>query len=158
MKPNLDFESDHRLLLTTLATPKDKKSRWKPRSPLKQNLNIKLLAEHQYQSDYNKKSVEEIRKWKCSNISAAQISENLVKSLTNAASEVLPNNTRKNIRQLWKDDQSLNRLLEERAITVKDSADYKRITKFIKSLIRKLKQKNSIVLQQSGKLKHYIIV
>ena len=139
VKPNLDFESDHRLLLTTLATPKDKKSRWKPRSPLKQNLNIKLLAEHQYQSDYNKKSVEEIRKWKCSNISAGQISENLVKSLTNAASEVLPNNTRKNIRQLWKDDQSLNRLLEERAITVKDSADYNRMTKFIKSRIRKLK-------------------
>ena len=135
----LDFESDHRLLITALETPKDKKARWKPRPNKIENLDIKKLTDLHYQSEYKVKVTEEILKRKFDNLTAEQISNNLVKSLTNAAAEVLPNQSKRNIKQIWKDDKDLNNLLDERAKVVNASVEYQKITKLIKSRIRKLK-------------------
>ena len=67
------------------------------------------------------------------------ISNDLVHSLTTAASEVLPNKSKKKTNQIWKDDGDLNKLLDERAKTDNGTNDYKKLTKLIKSRIRKLR-------------------
>ena len=62
-----------------------------------------------------------------------------MKSLSNAAAETLPNLNKKNINQLWKDDSALNKLLDDRAKTIKDSIQYVKISRMIKSRICKSK-------------------
>ena len=57
-KPEYDFESDHRILVTSLSTPKDKRSRWKPKTIQNLKPDLKLLTEGQYKSDFVKNSVE----------------------------------------------------------------------------------------------------
>ena len=75
------------------------------------------IAKPSDQKEYLKRASEEIIKRKTENQTAEEISNNLVSSLKTAASEVLPNKTKTCIRQVWKDDQDLNSLLEERALT-----------------------------------------
>ena len=60
-------------------------------------------------------------------------------SLTSAASEILPNKTEKKTEQIWRDDEDLNKLLEERSKTDNETTDYKKLTRMIKSRIRKLR-------------------
>ena len=139
VKPQLDFQSDHRILVTILETPKSKMARWKPRSPEKRILDIKKLTDAHYQSEYKLKVSEEILKRKSENLTMDQVSNNLVTSLSNAAAETLPNINKKNINQLWKDDSVLNKLLDDRAKTIKDSIQYVKVSRRIKSRIRKLK-------------------
>lgn len=139
VKPQLDFQSDHRILITTLETPKDKKTRWKPRPPGRRILDIKKLTDAHYQSEYRLKVSEEILKRKSDGLTIDEVSDNLVKSLSNAAAETLPNLNKKKISQLWKDDSALNKLLDDRAKTTKDSIQYVKISRMIKSRIRKLR-------------------
>ena len=60
-------------------------------------------------------------------------------SLTSAASEILPNKTEKKTKQIWRDDEDLNKLLEERSKTDNETISYKKLTRLIKSRIRKLR-------------------
>ena len=151
VNPQLDFESDHRLVVTEIETPKDKRSRWKVKPPKIQRPDIKRLDE--YQKEYLKKASDEINKWKSENLTAEEISNNLVSSLKTAAHEVLPNKNKISIRQVWKDDQDLNKLLEERSKTEKASIAYKKVTKSIKSRIRKLK--NEKLRAEAEELNNY---
>ena len=137
VNPHLDFESDHRMIVTEIETPKDKRSRWTVKPVIIPKPDVKRLYE--YQNEYLKRASEEIIKRKTENPTAEEISNNLVSSLKTAASEVLPNKTKTCIRQVWKDDQDLNSLLEERALTEKASIAYKKLTKSIKSRIMKLR-------------------
>ena len=137
VNPHLDFESDHRMIVTEIETPKDKRSRWTVKPVIIPKPDVKRLYE--YQNEYLKRASEEIIKRKTENPTVEEISNNLVSSLKTAASEVLPNKTKTCIRQVWKDDQDLNSLLEERALTEKASIAYKKLTKSIKSRIMKLR-------------------
>ena len=156
VNPHLDFESDHRLIVTEIETPKDKRSRYSVKPPITPKPDVKRLYE--YQKEYLKRASEEINKRKSKDPTAEEISNNLISSLKIAASDVLPNKTKICVRQVWKDDQELNKLLEERALTEKASNAHKKLTKSIKSRIRKLrndkcalKPKKSITLQQNEK-------
>ena len=125
------------MIVTEIETPKDKRSRWTVKPVIIPKPDVKRLYE--YQNEYLKRASEEIIKRKTENPTAEEISNNLVSSLKTAASEVLPNKTKTCIRQVWKDDQDLNSLLEERALTEKASIAYKKLTKSIKSRIMKLR-------------------
>ena len=139
VKPKLDFESDHKILIAEFETPKDKSARWKPRPPKAKKLDISKLKDFHYQSEYKIKATDEINKRKSTVRNVDEISNDLVHSLTTAASEVLPNKSKKKINQIWKDDGDLNKLLDERAKTDNGTNDYKKLTKLIKSRIRKLR-------------------
>ena len=83
-------------------------------------------------------------------------------SLTETAEKILPEKTRKQITQIWKEDQDLNELLAKRAKEEKKSQEYKNITKSVKSRIRKLRNEkfvqklmNWIRTQQNVALKLY---
>ena len=134
-----EFESDHRLLVTSLSTPKDKRSRWKPKITHQPKPDLKLLSERPYKSDFVKSTVESLQKRVDGDNSALAITKRLTDSLTEAAEKILPEKTRKQITQIWKEDQDLNELLAKRAKEEKTSQEYKNITKSVKSRIRKLR-------------------
>ena len=62
VKPKLDFESDHKILITSFETPKDKSARWKPRPIKTKKLDTSMLNDSYYQSEYRIKAIEEIDK------------------------------------------------------------------------------------------------
>merc|ERR1712048_400416 len=95
VKLKLDFESDHKILITEFETPKDKSARWKPRSPKAKKLDISKLNDFRYQSEYKIKATDEINKRKSTIRNVDEISNDLAHSLTTAASEVLLNKSKK---------------------------------------------------------------
>ena len=98
VKPEYHFESDQRLLVTSLLTPKDKRSRWKPKTIQNPKPDLKLLTEGQYKSDFVKNSVECLQKRMNANNSAKRLTD----SLTEAADKVLPIISNKQVVKIWK--------------------------------------------------------
>ena len=139
VKPQFEFISDHRLLITNLKTPKDKKSRWKPKLKPNNKPDIKLLQEKIYKSQYINHCTEGVTNLRNPNSSADEISDNLVQTLSAAASTVLPNKTTKTVNEIWKNDATLNQLIENRTGKAQSSIEYINITKQIKSRVRELR-------------------
>ena len=156
VNPEYIFESDHRLLTTTLSTPKNKKSRWKPKTVPKPKTNDKLLVENKYKSDYVKKSSEYLKASlhaRTSIESTEEISNWIEDSLKNAAKDVLPQKVKRNVKQVWKDDSVLNDLLERKALCNRKSIEHKQLCKQVKSRIRKIR--NDKVSAEANELNTY---
>ena len=132
-EPELNFTSDHKLLLTCLTTPKDKRARWRPKSKPTKKPDTKLLLVKERESEYINYCTEEIKKRRNADHSVDEISESLTQVLSTAASKVLPNKSTKEVKQIWKDDENLNQLIEERTGKVRPSVEYITITNQIKS-------------------------
>lgn len=156
VNPEYNFESDHRLLTTTLSTPKNKKSRWKPKIAPKPKTNDKLLVENKYKSDYVKKSSEHLKaslRARTGIESSEEISNWIEDSLKNAAKDVLPQKVKRNVKQVWKDDSVLNDLLERKALCNRKSIEHKQLCKKVKSRIRKIR--NDKVSAEANELNTY---
>ena len=68
------------------------------------------------------------------------IGENLIKCLQDAASATLTNkNKNKGTDEIWKNDKTINSILETRKIFSHDSPAYKSLTKILKTRVNKLK-------------------
>ena len=140
VKPEYKFESDHRLLETKLLTPRNKSARWKPKSIPKPKLNENLLSDSNYTAEYVSKSSNYLKLAQTLiNDSAEEISNRLIKSLKQAASEVLPVQQVKEVNQIWRDDAKLNSLLSEKSLAEPKSIEHKKLCRSIKSRIRKLR-------------------
>jgi hypothetical protein len=156
VNPEYNFESDHRLLTTTLSTPKNKKSRWKPKTVPKPKTNDKLLVENKYKSDYVKKLSEYLKASFSARTgieSFEEISNWIEDSLKNAAKDVLPQKVKRNVKQVWKDDSVLNDLLEHKALCNRKSIEHKQLSKQVKSRIRKIR--NDKVSAETNELNTY---
>ena len=91
-----------------------------------------MLSERPYKSDFVKYTVESLQKRVDGDNSALAITKSLTDSLTEAAEKIIPEKKRKQITQIWKEDQDLNELLAIRAKEEKTSQEYKNITKSVK--------------------------
>ena len=95
-KPDFDFDSDHRILVTHLFTPMTRKARWQPRKKrekIKKWPNLKLLHDEKIKRDFcvavrNDKSIENGR-------TSTEIFDKLTKSLKAAGNSVLPPRTKR---------------------------------------------------------------
>ena len=137
---NFDIESDHRMVITSVCSPKTKKARRKVRQ--KQIVKQKLDENALKNEDTRKKFVQ----WVTKSILETGIDESIdksntiIKTLNSAAQATLPNKRKNNkTNETWKDDIDLNALLSERSVTAHGSVDFKRLTKLIKRRVNHLR-------------------
>ena len=132
--PEYDFESDHRIIITHMNTPKTRRARRNP----KQIPNKTAARDLKSLSD---KTVEEsfITAVKASftasreDRSATKIFEAMTSTLKDAAEHSIPPKQNKSTRELWKDDGELNNLISLRSSVPRNSEEYKEQTKRIKN-------------------------
>ena len=127
-------ETDHRLLIATLNTPRCKKARWRvPKLKQTKKCDISKLKD-----DETKQAFITKLKHNMSTINSEidpDTSEKIVESLQSAENATLPRATPDKAREIWKDDDVLNRLLNSRSELDKTSGEYKNITKLIKKRV-----------------------
>ena len=89
IKQDFNFDSEHRLLVMSIITPKYKAGRWKPNLAKPKKLNIKSLRDDKTRAKFIGKTVK-IMDWRKSISTALEISENLFNTLSKAAQCSLP--------------------------------------------------------------------
>ena len=154
-KPEYDFDSDHRILITYLRTPTTRKARWRRKSNSKKaEPDEKFLEENETRKSFHhslSKSLEsDTEKLK----SSTDFSNKIVQSLHKAASTTLPQkHIRKQEKEIWKNDKELNILLNQRLETEKKSTEYKLLTKKIKTRVNLLR--NYKLRQEAEQINEY---
>ena len=135
-----DFDSDHRLLTTTLRTPCTRKARRKPKRPPKQPVSDKKTL---YDPTIREKYVDSIDTYlrnSPTHICPSEMSENIIHILNSAAADVLPKKSKSESNyELWKRDERMNQLLKERSRMNMGSLAYKELSKKIKRRIALLR-------------------
>ena len=87
MNPDFKVDSDHRLLVTSIQTPMNKASRWKPRKKKTQALkDINALENMDIRSAFIDQTKENLQQTKKDNLGPSEISENIVRAFQRAAS------------------------------------------------------------------------
>ena len=134
----VDIESDHRLVVAVLNTPRSKRARWKKQKLNKSDqVDVSSLANKDVQNSF-KLSVE--RNFVTSGEqTACALSENIINSLCKNADNVLPKKTRHPHRELWKEDEDFNQIIHERSLARRYSEEYKLLTKKLRKRIRFLR-------------------
>ena len=135
-EPDMDFDSDHRILITSLCTPMTRKARWRPRQiqkkpqPDLKALQIPTIEKSFLESIKNQLSNDN----EAVNRSEAETSEKIVNLLITAGEATLPCSTRKEkVNEIWKNDEEFNELLNKRQKHIFGSNEYKLLTKKIKN-------------------------
>ena len=132
-----DFESDHRMIVTNLSTPMTKRARWKQKK--KQCLarpDIKSLNNIEISKTFVTKVTDDL----VTSHDMETTSSKIINCLKKVADETLPKKgktSREN--EVWKNDKSLNSLLNERKSVKKDSHNFKTLTRQIKKRVRQLR-------------------
>ena len=141
VEPEYDFDSDHRLLITTLYTPCTRKARRTVKAPLKKiQPDIKALHNDTLRGHYVEKIDQNLSSITCEDRSTTEMSKTIIEVINKAAAETLP--SKKHVpsdKQLWKEDAELNSLLEERTTLSTTSHRHKEITKQIKRRVKRLR-------------------
>ena len=154
----LNFDSDHRIIITSMLTPTTKKARWKPRSPkLTTKIDLKALKENkEIKISFINAVTHEFTNFG-QHVSTAnqpeQISSNIITLLKTAAESTLPKLSEKKAKEIWKDDNILNELLKQRKDAPKDCDQYKILTKEIKKRVNHLK--NEKLAKEADELNEY---
>ena len=99
------FESDHKLLVTNLLTPKTKRARWRARTIREQQGDISALEETRTHNEFVQ-NVENQIPITHEGDTVDQRSERIIEVLKRSASISLPRNTAKSTREIWKDDKN----------------------------------------------------
>ena len=161
----LDSESDHWLIVTSIETSKTKKARRKQvREFKKKKLDISALknaetAELFAQEVTRKFANDEHQR------STADTSSKIVNTLHAAAKAILPTCKAEVSKEMWRNDGELNTLLKQRILSRKEDAEYIRLTRLIKSELSSyetkkfdLRLKKLMIKQRASKLNSYIFI
>ena len=137
---DLNFDTDHNLVLAKLVLPVSKYTRKclknlskKP----KDKLDTKALTNPEIKAQFVNSVDNQMRSYNSEE--GGCTSEKLIKIMEKAAKETLPNlkkNDKKH--EIWKSDVQLNSLLDQRKLTMKNTEAYKETTKKIKRRVRNL--------------------
>ena len=151
-----DFDSDHRLLKTTLTTPCTRKARRTTKKPTNKLLSdIKSLHNPNIQATYAATVNRKLRENATLHQTPSDIAENLVQILDSTASETLPKKSKsKSSRELWKDDTVLNDLLKRRTQSDIQSLEHKIISKKIKKRVGYLR--NEKLRIEAEEINYYV--
>ena len=133
-----DFDSDHRLVKTTLYTPSSKKARKyskNTKNTAKSNKpDIKSLENSNIQKAFTTSVLKELNN---PTTNSEERDVFLIICLEIAAQSTLPKVQKKvPVKEIWKDDKILNELLNKRKHISKDTEAYKSVTKDIKKHVQ----------------------
>ena len=140
-KPDFDFDSDHRILVTHLRTPMTRKARWQPRqkrNQIQKRPNLKALQDEKIKTDFCVAVRNELNNE--TGRTSTEISDKLIECLKTAGNSVLPPSTKRTAyNEIWKDDVELNRIIDKRKSIERDSENYKKLTKLLKKRVNHLR-------------------
>ena len=140
VNPDFKVDTDHRLLVTSLRTPMNKASRWKPkRRKIQQPKDVSALEINEVRSVFIEKTKTCLQETQKDDLTPSNISDRIVSAFQTAASATLPNKSKKKSIRLWRDDNELNDLLELRSVMNKESTEYRNVSKQIKKRVIKLR-------------------
>ena len=110
------FNSDHRLVQTVLTTPMTKKAGFKKRNCTKKPIDIKSLRGVEVQTEYTN-AVRDKFSSSCNDETVNDISCNIVQTLNKIADQVIPRKNKQALKEMWKEDEIFNDLLDQRSST-----------------------------------------
>ena len=141
--PDVDFDSDHRILITTLETPMSRKARRTPNRKKKKTkgLDIKGLNDEIIKNCFKDDIITQLQNTAHRiQQESSEISDNVVKTLRIAAENNFPNIKPLNsCKEIWKEDPELDQLLSERNTLSRQSDRYRVLTKAVKRRITHLR-------------------
>ena len=142
-KPELDFDSDHKILLTNLSTPMTKKARWTPKqNKTNSPLDIMSLRDTNIKNRFVEAVSTILAKKKYDRKSSSAMSQYIIETLKNAGEKTLSNKRKKRkVNEIWRDDEEFNHILKERRKFQTNSEDYKQLTKNLKKRVNSLRNK-----------------
>ena len=139
-EPDIDFDSDHRILITELLTPMTRRARWKKKeSKSNPKPNIALLKDAYVRSQFQEKLRSSLQNETLTADTTDQTSCNITKTLNDIADATIPKVKRHETKQIWKEDKELNNLLNKRMKITTNTQDYKNLTKLIKKRVKDLR-------------------
>ena len=143
--PNIEFDSDHRIIITNIATPMTKKARWKRRPTISKSKTDPMSLR---ETDVKTRFLDGVKieftnghnpaELKSSDDTSMHIIETLKKV---GAENLLNKNAKKTVNEIWRNDKEFNELLEQRKRIKSGTDQHKIITKRIKKKVNFLKNK-----------------
>ena len=137
-RPDIDLDSDHRILITSMCTPTTRRARWKPKRKkiLTNSPDVKALKNTESKKLFLIKVERELTVNNKKNLTSDDISTTIIERLKSAAESSLPGRKRSNrCKEIWKDDKEFNNLLTQRQKLQKHSPEYKSLTRAVKKRI-----------------------
>ena len=138
VKKDYEFDSDHKLLVADFCTPCTKRARWKKRIRKEVKPDLSALNEGETKEKFIRNVAAQLP-IAVEHDTVDKKSECFVKALNAAARISLPPKTVKCAQEIWKDDDELNRILQERSTLPRNSDQHKQLTKLIKKRVRYLR-------------------
>ena len=139
-EPDFDFDSDHRILITELLTPMTRRARWKQKeSKCNPKPNVAMLKDANVRDQFKTKLRISLQSETLTADTTDQTSRNITKTLNDIAEATIPKAKRHETKQIWKQDQELNKLLDKRMKITPNTQDYKNLTKLIKKRVKDLR-------------------
>lgn len=154
---SFDVETDHRLLKATMHAPTTKNGRKRfcknPTQP-STRLNIKEFQNKQIQEHFTNQVDNKLRDNRKKDRNIMDRSKNLIDILSETAAESLPIKQRNpNNNEIFKDDETLNKLLERRSMHSKGTQAHKSVTKMIKKRVKFIR--NQKLLLEAEQINHH---
>lgn len=139
-QPQIDFDSDHVVLITKMNTPKTRKARWKKKTQQKvSKKNIAMLRENAMRKQFEDKLDDVLNNRRLTQATTEETSDTMVKTVNEVATEILPDLKRNAADETWKCDEELNLLLNDRMDSNLGSDRHKELTKRIKRRVKHLR-------------------
>ena len=141
VNPDIDLDSDHRILITSLCTPMTRRARKKvKRNMAAKSLDPKALKDNDIKNSFLNSIKNQLMSNKTGQQSSTEASVKITNMLKRAAENTLPPLTSQDrSKEIWKNDNEFNELLATRKDIPKQSAEYKNITKAVKKRINHLR-------------------
>ena len=134
--PALDFDSDHRILITHMNTPMTRRARWKPKLKKvpKSTPDLKSLGCEDVQQRFQAEISSYIQSTvKINSESANYASSRIVDNLKKAGDLTIPKVQKtKTAHEIWKEDIEINQILASRKGIQVKSTEYRNLTKKLK--------------------------
>ena len=140
--PEADFNSDHRILVTEMNTPKTKKARWTERekSKAKTKPNSKLLKDEYFRKQFTDSVAVELSRTPNGTMSTDEKAKSILNVIDVAAVKTIPIEGKVNHeKEIWRNDTEFNDIINSRQNTNKESDAYKELTKKLKKRIKFLR-------------------
>ena len=139
-EPDIDFETDHRILITELRTPRTRKARWNDnRQQQVRKKDASRLknddTRHQFMSELQDVMANKTLTGKTTD----ETSESIIYTVNHVARKILPDVEKKKIKETWKLDEELNKLLDDRMQTKLGTARHKELSKLVKKRVWQLR-------------------
>ena len=141
---SFDFDSDHRLVVAHMKTPRDKVSRYVKRIPktVRKKYDLSALQSEEASERFITKVSESLAGFQMDNVDNSVINNHLIKSIKDAAVETLPEVVAQKLYQPWHNDQTLSDLYSRKDELFAKNGDKKTI-----QLLRKKIRKRSRYLR-----------